>query len=87
MTQRRPAALSEERRDLARKMATRVREHAKGKHVRRRVRCANARKAISNAKRSVEGIEKTKHRGQGLRKRQARKEKRGKELENQTRIK
>ena len=58
-------------------------ELAKARHVHERIRRANARKGISNAKRSVEGIEKTKHRG----KRQARKEKMGKELENPTRIK
>ena len=64
-------------------MEKRGREHVKARHVHERIRRANARKGISNAKRSVEGIEKTKHRG----KRQARKEKRGKELENPTRIK
>ena len=81
--------MSEERRALARKIPTRVQEHAKAKHVRRRVRCANAKKGISNAKRTVEevkGIEKiTKNRGKELSKGQTRREERGKEKINQTR--
>ena len=80
--------MSEERRALARKIPTRGRELAKAKHVRRRVRCANAKKGISNAKRTVEevkGIEITKNRGKELSKGQTRREERGKEKINQTR--
>ena len=80
--------MSGERRALARKIPTRVRELAKAKHVRRRVRCANAKKGINNAKRTVEEvkeIEITKNRGKELSKGQTRREERGKEKINQTR--
>ena len=68
-------------------MGKRFREHAKARYVQRRVKRANARMGISNAKIVVEEkeIKITKYRGKEMFKRQITGEERGKEKGNHTR--